>query len=177
MNELPNDILNMLSQNNAPDLLCRHLTLVYNVGISILDKFAQTWPNLPIIKSEVLFGTATHDICKMFETKELYQIGNQHEIVGYDFLISQNISENLARFAKTHGNWKEDNLKIEDLIVSLADKIWKGKRIDELEERLSKIISETSNDDYWKVYTKLDLIISDIIIGADKRLLWQNSSE
>jgi hypothetical protein len=177
MKELPKDVLEILNQRQAPILLKKHLTLVYNVCIDIIDKLALTWPNLQIIKKEILFGAATHDIGKIFETKELYQAGNRHEIVGYEFLISKEISENLARFTKTHGNWTDENLRIEDLIVTLADKIWKGKRIDELEERISKIISNNINADYWDVYTKLDAIISHISVGADNRLNWQNNIE
>jgi hypothetical protein len=176
MKELPQDILDMLEQNNAPVLLHRHLTLVYNTSVRILDKSALAWPSLQVIKKEVLFGAATHDIGKMFETEELRQAGNRHEVVGYDFLIGNGIPENLARFAKTHGDWMDEGLRIEDLLVALADKIWKGKRIDELEERLTKKIADSLYADYWDVYTKLDEIISDIVIGADKRIRWQDST-
>jgi hypothetical protein len=177
MKELPKYILNILGENHAPLLLQRHLTLVYNVGIDITDKLTQAWPNLEIIEEEILFGTSSHDIGKIFEVKELHQTGNKHEITGYEFLIGIGISENLARFTKTHGNWTDESIKIEDLIVTHADKIWKGKRIDELEERLSVIISKNITADYWDVYTKLDAIISDIIVGADIRLNWQNNLE
>ena len=177
MKELPKDIQDLLVQNAAPMLLERHLTIVYNVGIELTIKLMQAWPNLNVVREEILFGTATHDIGKMFETNELGHSGNLHEQVGYEFLVRQGIPENLARFAKTHGDWRDENLKVEDLIVSLADKIWKGKRIDELEERLATMISKDLDLDYWDVTMKLDSIISRIIIGADKRLNWQSGSK
>lgn len=173
MKELPKHIQNILTDNHAPPILQRHLTIVYNVALDITLQLTQTWSNLEIIEEEVLFGAASHDIGKIFEPKELQEKGNKHESIGYEFLIEMGISENLARFTKTHGNWTDKNLRIEDLIVTLADKIWKGKRINELEERLSEIISKNTTADYWSVYTKLDTIISEIIIGADNRLNWQ----
>ena len=176
MKELPKDIQDLLAQNDAPMLLERHLTIVYNVGIELTIKLMQAWPNLIVVREEILFGTATHDIGKMFETNELSHSGNLHEQVGYEFLVRQGIPENLARFAKTHGDWRDEQLKLQDLLVTLADKIWKGKRIDELEERLATMIYKYLDLDYWDVYMKLDSLISSIIIGADKRLNWQNSS-
>lgn len=177
MKELPNDILKLLDQYEASVLLKRHLTLVYNTGIEIMAKLSETWPDLKILEKEVLFGLATHDIGKVIEDKELYHNGNLHETTGYELLINNGISENLARFTKTHGSWLHKDLNIEDLIVTLADIIWSGKRIDELEERLSKEISKIIDADYWEVNMKLDTIISDISIGADERLSWQNKLE
>lgn len=173
MKDLPKEILKILNENDAPALLKRHLILVYNVGITIIEKLTLTWPNLPINKKEILFGTATHDIGKIIEIQELNFPGKKHEIAGYKFLINKNISENFARFAKTHGDWKTENLKIEDLIVILSDKIWKGNRINELEERITTEIAKILNIDYWDVYVKLDTIISNIILGAGARLSWQ----
>lgn len=92
-------------------------------------------------------------------------------------LVDYGIKENLARFTITHSNWENENLKIEDLIVSLADKIWKGQRIDNLEEKVIAKISLFTNIDYWTVYLKIDNIISQIINGSDKRLNWQSNFE
>ncbi len=173
LKELPVDILNLLEKNNAPVLLTRHLTLVYNTGIELTERLMLTWPSLLLNRTEILFGAATHDIGKSIVVNELHEKGNKHELIGYQLLIDNDINENLARFAKTHASWNDGKLKIEDLIVSVADKIWKGKRVNELEERLSKEISEILNADYWDVYMKLDVILSEIAIGADERLNWQ----
>mgnify|MGYP002637651384 FL=1 len=105
---------------------------------------------------------------------ELYESGKKHEIVGKQILIKNGFSEEESRFAFTHGNWQEENLTLEDLLVSLADKIWKGKRVQELEEKVGLLISENIKLDYWIIYEKLDKIIEQISGGSDKRLLWQN---
>jgi hypothetical protein len=49
-------------------------------------------------------------------------------------LLAQGISPQLARFAGTHAAWTGPDIRIEDLLVSVADKIWKNKRVPELED-------------------------------------------
>jgi uncharacterized protein YutD len=171
---LPPKALHILSTHNASHLLIRHHILVYNIGIQIIENLQKTWPKLSLNTEEIQFGTAIHDIGKAIETTELYQKGNKHENIGYQILLNEGISDQLSRFAKTHGNWENKNLELEDLIVALSDKIWKGKRINELEERISEEISKKINSEYWDVYLKLDAIFSRISIGADERLNWQN---
>lgn len=173
MKHLPVEVVNLLDKYQAPVVLIRHLTLVYNTSIEICTQLLRTWTDLSLHKEEILWGAATHDIGKVIETEELYQKGNKHEQVGYELLLKNAISENLARFAKTHGNWVDSTLTIEDLIVSLADKIWKGKREEGLEESVIKAISIQIDKDYWAVYPKFDIIISKIALGADERLRWQ----
>ncbi len=175
--KLPPNIQIILDNLHCPILLNRHLILVYNVSKVLTKKILYEFPNLRLNEDEILFGAATHDIGKIIEKKELREKGNIHEETGYKILIDYGINENLARFTITHGSWENENLRIEDLIVSLADKIWKGQRIDKLEEKLIKEISTLINLDYWDTYLKLDSIISEIIIGADKRLNWQSNFE
>lgn len=173
---LPPKILSVLQNLQCPNLLERHLTLVFNVSRDLVKKLTLAFSDLNINEYEVFFGAGTHDIGKIIERNELYEKGKKHEETGYKILVDYGIEENLSRFTKTHGDWLSENLKIEDLIVSLADKIWKGQRIDDLEEKLVHKISIAQNIDYWIVYSALDVIISEIVIGADVRLNWQNKT-
>ena len=172
--EIPDNILKILNDCNCPGLLIRHLILVYNTGMVLTEKIKYEFPDLKILDNEIQFGLATHDIGKSIKKNELKESGKEHEQIGYELLIDYGVNKNLARFTITHSDWKSENINIEDLIVSLSDKIWKGQRIDELEEELIRRISISQNIDYWVVYSKLDCIISEIIIGADERLNWQN---
>lgn len=165
----------VLKQSNASQLLIRHLTIVHNTACLLMEELLKNCPSLVFNKEEIAFGAATHDIGKTIETKELYEKGGKrHEAAGYELLLKSGLPENLARFAKTHGNWTGADIKIEDLIVAQSDKIWKGKRIDDLEEALAKAISEAAQVDYWEVYTQLDMILSGLALGADGRIRWQN---
>lgn len=167
-------IQSLLDELDCPGLLQRHLILVYNTASDLTQKMKLEFPAFNLLEDEIAFGAATHDIGKIIEKAELSEKGNRHEQMGYNILINYGIADNLARFTKTHGDWKNDQVKTEDLIVSLADKIWKGQRIDALEERLIAAISTAINEDYWTVYSKMDRIITEISAGADIRLDWQS---
>jgi hypothetical protein len=172
--EIPANILELLDKCNCSNLLKKHLTLVYRTSIDLIRELTLTFPDLKLIREEIVFGAATHDIGKSVQMNELHEKGNAHELEGYRLLLKMGISENMARFAKTHSDWEDESLKIEDLIVTLADKTWKGVRIHELEEIVSKKICTESGGEFWDVFMKLDEILSKLVIGSDQRINWQN---
>ncbi|WP_431962932.1 hypothetical protein [Actinacidiphila sp. bgisy160] len=83
------------------------------------------------------FGAATHDIGKALHVAELSAPGSAHERAGRAQLLAQGVTPRLARFAATHGSWTDAAVTMEDLLVSVADKVWKGKRVTELEDLAS----------------------------------------
>ena len=134
--QLPTDVPNLLREVSAPPRLVAHLILVHDVASKLVEQLSQTFPNVTFDKNEVLFGAATHDLGKALDIAELVQPGKEHERHGVQLLLDMGIPENRARFAYTHGNWNTtQNITLEDLLVALADKCWKGKRVDELETR------------------------------------------
>lgn len=172
--DLPNKINALIEELDSPERLKKHLQIVYSTAHRLVTLIKQEWVSIAINEQLILFGAGTHDIGKTEIKIELFESGKEHEIVGKQILLKKGFSEEEARFAFTHGNWQKENLTLEDLLVSLADKIWKGKRIQELEEKVGLLISENIKTDYWVIYEKLDKIIEQISVGADKRLLWQN---
>ncbi|PXY02564.1 phosphohydrolase [Marinifilum breve] len=172
--DLPNRIVELLEEVDSPERLKRHLQIVYSTASELVNQIKQEWPTIVFNEELILFGAGTHDIGKSLITKELYEKGRKHELKGKYLLQNHGFKIEEARFAFTHGNWQEENLTIEDLIVSLSDKIWKGKRIAELEEKVGKIISDNLNIDYWEVYVKLDEILVKLSNKSDELILWQN---
>lgn len=172
---LPIPIPVLLEHYNSPLILQRHLQVVHHTAQIILQRFKQNWQNLSVDEEAILFGAGSHDIGKVIEVNELYRSGKKHEEVGYQLLIENSIPYRLARFAKTHGDWSDPNLYLEDLLVALADKIWKGKRITELEEKVCQKLEERIEGNYWEIFIKLDEILMEISLGADERLTWQKS--
>ena len=170
---LPKEVSYLLTQLEAPQRLVKHLTLVHATAFYIVSEFKNTWTNLPINEEEILFGAATHDIGKVIFTEELYEKGSKHEVAGFELLKQHGFSDAKARFAKTHGNWQAPNLTLDDLLVCLADKVWKGKRVPELEEHITNIIAQKTTTDYWEVFVKLEAILEEIVIGSDERIAWQ----
>ena len=165
--------LEMFDRLKMPPRLLAHLTLVHDVERALLKELARAFPKMKIDKELALFGAATHDIGKCVCKNELSQTGNEHEVEGEKLLLSFGASPQMAAFAKNHSSWSERST-IESLLVSLADKIWKGSRVAELEDLLAQKISDACALSKWQAYLALDDIIQKIACDADKRLAWQN---
>ena len=161
---------------DMPPRLLAHLTLVHDAEKWLLKEMAAAFPKVKIDKELALFGAATHDIGKCVCKNELTQPGREHEAQGQKLLLSLGASAQMAAFAKNHSSWSERST-IESLLVSLADKIWKGSRVSELEDLVAAKISQASALEKWEAYLLLDDIIQKIASGADKRLAWQNRFE
>lgn len=155
--------------------LLRHLTLVHTTASFILNALKKELPSLELNEKEVVFGAATHDIGKCIITDEIYKKGKLHKTEGFTLLKKHGYTDEQSRFAITHGDWTVDDLTIEDLIVCLSDKVWKGKRVQELEEKITTTIAGITDIDYWDIFVKLELILEEIIIGSDDRIAWQGN--
>lgn len=168
--------LEIFERLKMPPRLLAHLTLVHDAEERLLKEIAATFPKVKIDKELALFGAATHDIGKCVCKNELTQLGREHEAQGQKLLLSLGASAQMAAFAKNHSTWSERST-IESLLVSLADKIWKGSRVAELEDLVAAKISQSSALEKWEAYLLLDDIIQKIANDADERLAWQNQFE
>jgi len=167
--------INSVFQNlEIPQRLYAHLMIVHDVANKLLEEINRTWENLNIDKNLVLFGAATHDIGKTIYTNELSGAGHKHEQAGLQLLLSVGVSEEKSKFTVSHSSWSESST-LEELLVSLADKIWKGSRIQDLEDLLIERISTETKTERWEVFSLLDSIIDDITKDADERLSFQNN--
>ncbi len=172
--ELPIRCRDLLFRAEAPPRLRAHLTLVHDVACRLIDEFDAAFPEFGCDFEAVRFGAATHDIGKAFHREELVRPGQCHEREGEKLLLEFGVPPELARFARTHGEWRLDpNPTTEDLLVALADSIWKGKRDDILETLLLERIGEPTGLESWAVFERLDRILSGIAQDADRRLDWQ----
>ena len=59
-------------------------------------------------------------------------------------------------------------------MVALADKVWKGRREEDLEHRLALRISAAEGEEPWRVFTRLDDLLTAISSDADRRLDFQS---
>jgi hypothetical protein len=124
----------------------------------------------------VLFGAATHDLGKVLHPGELTGPGNLHERDGSALLERNNVSLELARFATTHASWSRKSLSLDDLLVALADCVWKGQRLEALEAQVIVKIAEMSGMEAWEVFDKLDELLEKIAAHGEERLAWQRES-
>jgi hypothetical protein len=148
---------------------------VHDVAHELLDWLAGQAPELRIDRTAVLFGAATHDIGKTVCVGELSEPGSAHERAGYQLLLDHGITPDLARFARTHAAWTTSGILIEDLLVSLADKIWKAARVPDLERLVIAHLVTAGRRQSWEAFIALDDALTRIAEDADARLAFQTA--
>ncbi|CAM3494562.1 HD domain-containing protein [Kibdelosporangium persicum] len=166
---LPDDVVALLEALDAPPRLAAHLRLVHDVACQLVDWFEAR--GLTVDREAVLFGAATHDVGKVLYPAELSGPGSQHEQAGYELLLERGFPERLARFARTHASWHAPGVGLDDLVVSLADKIWKAKRVQDLEQ----LVVDRLGGEPWEAFMALDDVLDRIAASADRRLAYQSS--
>ncbi|MFD4139381.1 HD domain-containing protein [Streptomyces sp. NPDC058572] len=176
---LPGEAAELLCRLAAPPRLAAHLRAVHDVAHQLADWLARRHPGLPFDREAALFGAATHDVGKVLHTGELTGAGSRHEEAGRELLLEHGIGPRLARFAATHASWADkaagSAAGIEDLLVSLADKVWKNKRVPDLEDLFVARLAAAGGRAAWEEFLELDELLTAIGEGADARLAFQAS--
>nr|WP_051779705.1 HD domain-containing protein [Streptomyces sp. NRRL S-241] len=172
---LPPPVVELLESLDAPPRLAAHLRAVHDVAVQLVDWLEHRHPEIAVDRAAVLFGAATHDIGKTVHTAELSGPGSLHEEAGRELLLARGFEPGLARFAGTHGSWSAPGTSLEDLVVSTADKVWKNKRVPELEDLLISRLAQATGAEPWEAYLALDDLLARIGSGADGRLAHQAS--
>ncbi|MEU4155487.1 HD domain-containing protein [Actinoplanes sp. NPDC026670] len=172
--DLPGEVARLLELLGAPPRLAAHLRLVHDVAWDLTGWLAGAHPEVVFDRAAVLFGAATHDVGKVVFPEELSVPGVRHEAAGRELLSARGVPERLARFAGTHGSWGAAGVGVEDLLVSVADKVWKAKRVEDLELLLTGRIAVASGVAMWEAFLSLDDCLQELAAGADERLAFQN---
>lgn len=168
-------IAELLQRLDAPPRLVAHLRAVHDVASQLIAWVEPQYPALVFDREAVLFGAATHDIGKTVHAAELSGPGSEHEEAGRELLLAHGVSAELARFAGSHASWDVQGVGIEDLLVSLADKIWKNKRVPDLEDLVVVELSRSSGRAAWEEFMNLDEVLTRVGDGSDERLAFQMS--
>jgi len=153
----------------APPKLIAHLILVHDVACQLCEALAEMVPSLEFDEKTVCMGAAIHDLGKVIYPNEITGQGDKHQEVGPELLYDFDIAPHVAQIAATHGQWRNTDLPIEDLLVALADNIWCGKREPDLESRIADLLP----GDQWKNFLILDQIVTPIADQGEERLAWQ----
>jgi HD domain len=169
---LPAPTQDLLVALNAPPRLAAHLRAVHDVACQLADWVTRRYPATDLDRVALLFGAATHDIGKVVHVGELSGPGSSHEPEGYRLLVSHGVDERMARFARDHASWGAGS-ELEELLVSLADKVWKGKRVQDLEELVTEWLAGVGGQEPWEAFMALDDELARIAAGADDRLAFQ----
>ncbi|WP_144123679.1 HD domain-containing protein [Catellatospora sichuanensis] len=170
---LPEDVAALLTGLDAPPRLGAHLRAVHDFAARLVAGVVEAYPGLAVAADEVLFGAATHDIGKVAHPSELSGPGSAHESAGYELLLAHGVGPRLARFARDHGSVAYGPLGTEDLLVVLADKVWKGKRVPGLEDEVTVRLCAASGEQPWEAFLRLDDLLERLARDADARLAFQ----
>lgn len=161
------DAFALLAELGASAHLIRHHALVVEAAEALLHglaPYAATYD-----AQSVLLGAALHDAGKILHPMEMRGPGNRHEDAGRA-LLERHGHPTLARFCVTHAAWDRDALELEDLLVALADKLWKGKRVEALETRVIQRLASALGRELWDVFTTADAAFERVAADGDRRL-------
>lgn len=148
---------------------------MHDVAARLAEWTQEHCPALEFDRKAVLFGAATHDIGKTRHPGKLSGPGARHEEAGRELLLAHGVDPGLARFAGTHASWDAPGVGVEDLLVSLADKVWKNKRVPALENLVVARLSRAGGRPEWEEFLRLDEVLTAIGEDADRRLAYQKS--
>jgi hypothetical protein len=158
----------LLSKLGAPKMLLQHGVLVGEAADLLLESLQRM--GVPVDAHFVRLGAVLHDAGKIVHADELAQPGHAHEPAGEQLLLREGIAPSVARCCVSHARWADDNASFEELLVALADKLWKGKREPSLEKKVVDAAAEKLGRGFWDVFVALDSCFETIASGGTERL-------
>ncbi len=158
----------LLAKLGASAWLVRHHELVVEAARLVCRAVSRL--GLAIDDEVILAGAALHDAGKIVHPGEEHAPGHEHEQAGQALLVASGVPASLARFCVTHASWGGEDRTLEDLLVALADKLWKGKRVDDLEQLAITRIARVLGRSEWEVFAELDAPFEAIAAGGSDRL-------
>jgi hypothetical protein len=164
------DATALLRSLGASPWLLRHHELVVEAAVLICGALEQK-VGVSFDRDAVLLGAAVHDAGKIVHPEEMSASGSRHEVAGRDLLVrSAGVPAAIARFCVTHAAWNGADCTIEDGLVALADKLWKGKRDEALETHLTSVIVALTKLEPWEVFSRFDSICEIVAAAGPERL-------
>jgi hypothetical protein len=158
----------LLRDLGASPRLVRHVELVGEAVDVLLLAFVQQ--SVPLDEAFVRMGVVLHDAGKAVHQEELSRPGAEHEPTGERLLLDRGVPAKLARVCRSHAQWASLDSSLEELVIALADKLWKGVRVPALEELVIDRAATAANRDRWGLFIPLDAAFEDVAAGADDRL-------
>jgi hypothetical protein len=153
----------------APPRLIAHTCVVGEAAELLLLQLQRL--RVPHDADFVRIGVVLHDAGKVLHPDELRGGGAKHEPAGEKLLLAQGVDPELARCCLSHARWAGMPCSLEELLVALADSLWKGKRDAALEKRVVEAISERLGKGFWDLYIGLDTCFESIAANSATRLL------
>lgn len=157
-----------LAQLGAPAHLIRHTVLVGEAAELLLEAMRDVDAELDA--HLVRLGVVFHDAGKIRHPRELAEPGNAHEPAGQAMLLEAGVDATVARCCLSHARWAAMEVSFEELVVALADHLWKGKRNPALEERVIAAAAIRAARGVWDLFVPLDTWFEKIAADGASRL-------
>lgn len=158
----------LLSSLKAPDRLIQHASFVVGAANMLLTELQCL--GVPCDARVVELGAILHDAGKILHPEELSMPGSLHEQAGEALLLAQGVQPEVARCAASHRDWNRPEITFEERIVSLADKLWKGKRDPDLELIVIDDSAAKLHLSRWEIFERLDSAFEEIASHGANRL-------
>jgi HD superfamily phosphodiesterase len=126
--------------------------------------------SIDVDAEQVLLGAALHDAGKMEHPSEMHGPGHAHERSGETLLRREGFPEHIARVCVTHAAWAKPPAELEDRIVALSDKLWKGKRDADLEAHVLEELAVKVGQPAWEVFDLFDTLCEQVAAEGPSRL-------
>jgi hypothetical protein len=160
--------MRLLADVGAPPRLLRHAELVGEAAEDLLAGLVAL--SIPLDREFVRVGVVLHDAGKAVHREELDAPGSSHEPAGERLLLQHGATADVARVCRSHARWRDVAETLEELVIALADKLWKGARVTELEELVIDRAAAAAGRDRWELFGQLDTVFETVAAGADARL-------
>jgi hypothetical protein len=164
----PNEARLLLRLLEAPERLLRHVELVSEAGEILLGYASKKKITLDV--DWLRCGILLHDAGKILHPEELSQKGAQHEPAGEKLLLDHAVPPHIARCCVSHAQWNQMPCSLEELLVALADTLWKGIRKQDLELKVIDEFAGRLKKERWDIFMELDDLFEEISRGGHSRL-------
>lgn len=158
----------LLGSLGASWRLLVHTDLVGEAAEEMLAKLRSLGVQLDV--DFVRIGIVLHDAGKILHATELTGAGNLHEEAGETLLLKHGVAPSLARVCRSHARWGTMEVSFEELMVALADTLWKGVRSYELERRVVDHVASLGTANRWDLFIDLDTLFEKIAADGPRRL-------
>lgn len=158
----------VLEAIGAPPRLVLHGELVAEAAQSLLTTMHDL--TLTLDEKWVLAGARLHDAGKVLHPEELDAAGASHEEAGQALLLAHGVDPKIARCCVSHARWRTMDCAFEELLVALADSLWKGVRRTELESKVIDEVVRRGKGDRWTLFVELDSAFERIADEGPSRL-------
>src|SRR5262249_19447934 len=144
----------LLRSLGAPNRLIVHAKLVGEAAEVLLSKMRSL--GVKVREDIVRLGVAVHDAGKITHQRELDEKGREHEASGEELLLKAGVQPVIARCCVSHARYNSLETSLEELLIALSDKLWKGERAGTLELRVVDAAAKLLGKSRWHVFTELD---------------------